>query len=74
MSPETAALIERKQAERRAAGLMVVVTFSGRDDFTYCARDVAARDDFIARYSAMIDQPDKTGANHIIRSVQIAEH
>ena len=72
MNPATKALIERKQAERRAAGLMVIVTFDGRDDFTYSARDVTARDKFIAGYTAMIGKPDPTGANHIVRTVTIA--
>ena len=67
------ALLARKQSERRAAGLMVIVTFTGCDDFSYCARDIAARDTFIAQYSAMINQPDPTGADHIIRSVTIAK-
>lgn len=67
------ALLERKQAERRAAGLMVIVTFDNRSDFNYYARDIAARDEFVARYSAMIGQPDKTGLNQIVRSVTIAK-
>lgn len=72
MNPATAALLARKQAERRAAGLMVIVTFDGREPFDYCARDIAARDAFIARYSAMIDQPDLTGSGHVVRSVEIS--
>ena len=67
------ALIERKQTERRAAGLLVIVTIDNREPFEYYARDIAARDNFIAQYTAMIGYPDKTGANQIVRSVEIAK-
>jgi uncharacterized protein YegJ (DUF2314 family) len=72
MNTATASLLARKQAERRAAGLMVIVTFDGREPFDYCARDIAARDNFIEQMTAKIGQPDPTGSGHVVRTVEIA--
>lgn len=42
------ALIASKMEARKAAGLNVLVIFEGRCDFDYYAKDIAARDRFVA--------------------------
>ncbi len=65
------AIIARKKEERRAKGLHVRVTFDGREPFNHYAKNVAERDDYMARVTAAIGKPDVLG--HVVRSVEVVE-